>query len=300
MPRPWLFIVPLAYALSACSSVPSSANVAATDFSPLALPQTAALVWTTDTDGTPETFAVAADGTTLRMIDGIHLFLGGTEWTWEEAREDVATSPCDDDARLIPPGEGYITRVRLVPVNDRASAQAVVDPDEEAGESNTIEHTARLVASMGSYLFIEESTHSFACGAHGNTSVSFLVWDLTAAHPVDLMAELPDIESIIGLGQTAIDAQPDAIDFATDENPAKVTEFVPHILPDGQIKAEALVTVPSCFACTNGGYGSYTASTPVAVPLPARLRQLGPPPRAVILFLREHPELKVGGYSLVT
>ena len=73
---------------------------------------------------------------------------------------------------------------------------------------------------MGSYLFIEESTHSFACGAHGNTSVSFLVWDLTAAHPVDLMAELPDIESIIGLGQTAIDAQPDAIDFATDENPA--------------------------------------------------------------------------------
>lgn len=255
-------------------------------------------LWAVSGEGTaPTTFALANDGTVLSQMPGIHIYSAGTEWTSEVTVEDLPTTPCEehpDDA----PEKGRGVRVRLVPADTRRAPLELVVPPAD-GSVNQIEQSARVLASLGPYVFVEESTYEYTCGAHGNTGFSFAVWNIDEGRRVDLLAELPDWEALLAEGKRAIDARSDAVDFSRPDDPPAVTELLPRIGPRGGIQATALVTVASCYACTDGGWSSYTVSTEVPSQLPWRLRALGTTPNAVVRFRDAHRDLTVGGYSFV-
>jgi hypothetical protein len=233
------------------------------------------------------------------MLPGIHIAAAGAEWAWQEALEPVPTVACSGVSEQ-PPGEGRATRVRLVPSDSRHDPLALVVPPEADG-ANEIDHSARLLASIGPYLFIEESTYAYTCGAHGSSEVRFTVWNVEEASTLDLLAELPDRDRLVAAGKNALDEGARSsgdVDVGSDDDQPTLTEILPRVGPHGRLEASALISVPSCYACTAGGWSSYTNSAPVPAELPARLRKLGPPPRAVQLFADAHPDLTIAGYSV--
>jgi hypothetical protein len=293
---PSLLAVVAALACVGCSQGPSAASNG-----PRTLgvpPRAHTLVWATPAeDAAPTTYALADDGAPLSRMDGIHIWAAGTEWTCEVTVEPIPTRACEDDAGR-PAQEGRGVRVRMVP-SDRARPPLEIVAPSPGDQANEVEQSARLLASVGPYVFVEESTFTDSCGAHGNTGVSFAVWSLDDGRVVDLLSDLPDRAHLLESGKSAIDAQPDLVDFSRPEDPPAVTELLPRLGARGRLEASALVTVPSCYACTEGGWSSYTVSTQVPVPLPWRLRGLGDPPRAAGLFADAHPALTVGGYSVI-
>jgi hypothetical protein len=255
------------------------------------------LVWATTAEDAPaSTYALDDDGAPLSRKDGIRIWASGTEWTCAVSEVPVPTRDCEEGAAR-PAQEGRGVRVRLIPADHSRQALEIVAPPPE--QANELQQSARLLASVGPYVFVEESTFTYTCGAHGNTGVSFAVWSLDDGRAVDLLSELPDRKHLLASGKRAIDALPDAVDFSRPEDPPAVTELLPRVGAHGRLEASALVTVASCYACTGGGWSSYTVSTQVPVTLPWRLRGVGPPPRAVGLFADAHPGLTVGGYSVV-
>ncbi len=285
-----------ALATFGCSQGPNAVSVA--HRTPAALARAHTLVWATPAEeGTPATYALGDEGETLSQQEGIRIWASSTEWTCEVSAPPIPTRACEDGPER-PAQEGQGVRVRLVPSDRSRSALEIVSP-APGDQANEIQQSARLLASIGPYVFVEDSTFTYTCGAHGNTGVSFAVWNLDDGRRVDLLSELPDREHVLASGKSAIDATPDAIDFSRPEDPPVITELLPRIGPHGRLEATALVTVASCYACTAGGWSSYTVSTQVPVPLPWRLRGLGDPPRAVGLFADAHPGLTVGGYSVI-
>jgi hypothetical protein len=293
LPPACAFLVTLAF--FGCSQGPSAASARRT---PATLPRAHTLVWAIPAEGgAPWTYALADDGESLSQREGIRIGASGTEWTCEVSVVPIPTRDCEEGPeRSAQDGRGV--RVRLVPSDRSRSALEIVSPSS-GDEVNEIQQSARLLASIGPYVFVEESTFTYTCGAHGNTGVSFAVWNLDDGRPVDLISELPDREHLLASGKSAIDAMPDAIDFSRPEEPPVITELLPRVGAHGRLEATALVTVASCYACTAGGWSSYTVSTQVPVPLPWRLRGLGDAPRAVGLFAGAHPALTVGGYSVL-
>lgn len=299
-------LVPLA--LVAGFGTPGEALAAPTQATPAAGDAPRTFVWTTRSeDDSPVTHVLSEDGKVITTLPGVRIAAAGTLWTWEENTEDVPTSACEDEPER-PAGEGRGTRVLLVPADGWHDPLAIVVPpgaDDEAADggeqtfANEITHSARPLASVGPYLFVEESTYADTCGAHGNTAVSFETWDIEGARTVDLLSDLPDRKLVVAAGRTAIDDDPDSTaDFSDDTDPAMLTELWPRLGAKGRLEATALVTVPSCYACTQGGWSSYTVSMPVPTALPPRLAAMGSVPRAVTAFADHHPELTIGGYSV--
>ena len=306
-----LFVVGVcAVACFTLACVPrSNAAVAAADSSPATIHPPRTLVWTIqgqrqgqgDRDGQGDganatTYVLADDGKVVSQAPGIRIWTAGTEWSSEATVETVPTTPCVGGPELAAQ-EGNGLRVRLVAVDGSQAPLELVVPSTD-DQANEVDQSARLLASLGPYVFVEESTYAYTCGAHGNTGVTFSVWNVDERRKVDLLSDLPDRESLLAAGKRAIDARPDAVDFSRPQDPPTLTELLPRIGPHGHIEAGALVTVPSCYACTDGGWSSYTVSTEVPTQLPWRLRALGQPPRALGLFADAHPQLTIGGYSV--
>ncbi len=286
----------LALSVLGCSSGASIASGA--NRTPIGLPRAHALVWaTTAEDSPPSTYALGEDGAILSRTDGIRIWAARTTWRCEVSVERVTTSPCQEGPQQAAQ-EGRGVRVRLVPEDASRAPLEVVTPFP-GEQANDVQQSARLLASVGPYVFVEESTYTYTCGAHGNTGVSFAVWNLDEGRSVDMLSDLPDREHLLAMGKGAIDARPNAIDFSRPSDPPALTELVPRIGPHGQLEATALVTVASCYACTEGGWSSYTVSTQVPATLPWRLRGVGVPPRAVGIFVDAYPTLTVGGYSVI-
>ena len=289
-------VIAIALACVGCSQGPTAASKGERA---LAAPARAhVLVWaTTAEDGPPSTYALADDGAPLSRRNGIRIWASGTEWAPEVSEVPIPTRDCEEGP-ASPAQEGRGVRVRLVPADRTRPALEIVAPSP-GDQANELQQSARLLASVGPYVFVEESTFTYTCGAHGNTGVSFAVWSLDDGRAVDLLSDLPDRQHLLASGKRAIDALPDAVDFSRPEDPPAVTELLPRLGAHGRLEASALVTVASCYACTGGGWSSYTVSTQIPVPLPWRLRGVAPPPRAVGLFADTHPGLTVGGYSVV-
>jgi hypothetical protein len=265
---------------------------------PATLPHAHALVWATASEeGAPSTYALSDDGTVQSRSDGIRIWAAGTEWKTEVSVQRVSTIACEEGPQQ-PAQEGRGVRVRLVPEDTSKTPLEIVTPFPE-DQANDVQQSARLLASVGPFVFVEDSTYTYTCGAHGNTGVSFAVWNLDEGRSVDMLSDLPDREHLLAKGKSVIDAKPNAIDFSRPSDPPALTELLPRIGLHGRLEATALVTVASCYACTEGGWSSYTVSTQVPATLPWRLRAVGAPPRALSAFVDAHPELTVGGYSVI-
>jgi hypothetical protein len=256
-------------------------------------------VWVTGGEGgTPSTYALSAEGAVIAHMPGIRILAAGTEWTVAVSVVKVPTQPCHDGA--TPPGEGRAVRVVLEPADPSRRALEIVSPSV-ADDTSELEQSARILGSVGPFVFVEDSRYAYTCGAHGNTGFAFAVWNVDLGRTVDVLSDLPDHDGVLARGKAAVDAAPDAVDFTRAEDPATITELVPRLDESGRLHTSALVSVPTCYACTRGGWSSYTASAEVPTPTPERLRALGTPPRAVAIFAAQHAGaagMTIGGYSI--
>lgn len=298
-------LVFLSAGLSACAesrpSPPRTVTVARVprDGEPRAIGAPTMLVWARDKQGLAWTYQVQPDGKADGRLEGIHIATTRGRWSWVTKTLDVETEPCDLSLGSRHPAQGgTVTRASVVGSGDRE--QLIVDPETGCGGEhcpNEVRHEARPVASLGPYLFVEQSTYAYACGAHGFTHASFVVWDLDKARKVDLVGQVPNREALFA------EAARQMIDDATDrlgifgDGKADITEILPVVEGSSKVAFQAQLTVPTCYACGDGLWSSYTRSVRVKAPAPAPLASFTELPTQVSIFLAHHTGLSLGGWS---
>jgi hypothetical protein len=269
-----------------------------------------------------------AQGRVIERGPGVRIAVRGRSWQWKETPQPVKTQACPryDDGNEqadagTPPGAGTGIRATLERVGG-PEGDEIVSPESDEG-AQEIEQTVTLVATVGPYLFVRDSTYAYTCGAHGNVGVSFLVWDAERHRAVwsSAAAEDEDAADVAGTAGpadadgpleaslvndarvralAALGADEDVSSFGDDGKiETDLTEIVPaYAGPDGSLSVSLQFTAASCYACSDGAWSSYTKSTqqPLAT-LPGWLRPWATPPESVRAFLRAHPELAIGGWS---
>lgn len=257
------------------------------------------LVWGRDKQGLAWTYQVQPDGKDDARLEGIHVVTKRGQWTWVAKTLDVETEPCDLSLGSRQPAQGgTVTRASAIGSADRE--QVIVDPKTSCdGEHcvNELRHHAQPVASLGPYLFVEESTYEYACGAHGYSSTSFLVWDLDQGRAADLIGQLPNRDAVLADAMRLF-AEDSADRPVFGDGKPEITELLPVLdSSSNKVVFEAQLTVPTCYACGDGMWGSYTRSVRVRTAPPAPLAPFAHLPTGVAIFLSHHPGLTLGGWS---
>lgn len=256
-------------------------------------------MWARDKAGLAWTYQVQPDGKADARLEGIHIATARGQWTWVTKTLDVETEPCDLSLGSRQPAQGgTVTRASVLGSGDRE--QVIVDPSTGCGGEhcpNEVRHDARPIASLGPYVFVEESTYAYACGAHGFTNASFVVWDLDQGRAVDLISQIPNRDVLLSSSARLFDD--DAADRPVfGEGKAEITEIVPVLdAASGKVAFQAQLTVPTCYACGDGAWSSYTRSVRIKAQPPAALTAFGTLPSQVAVFLSAHPGLAFGGWS---
>jgi hypothetical protein len=263
---------------------------------------TAYFVWTREGEERTVTYRLDARGQSCETLDGIVIATAAGTWQWQVEDRSVPTVPCehyDDEGHVFagdPVEPGTRARASLVHVASGVE-QVVVDAGIDLMGNADVKHDVGVIGSIGPYLFIEESTYVYSCGAHGNTGVSTLIWNAAAGNAI---ATPMDLGALDATRATAIADLIDEDDdmFAPTEENLELTELVPRFAPDGRLALGLQFTAPTCYACTRGGWSSYTKSTIVDTPaMPKVLAPFANPPLAVRAFLRAHPDIVMKGWS---
>jgi hypothetical protein len=254
------------------------------------------LVWTRDEKGDASTHRVdARDGRPIATYDGVVVRVAGKDYRWDATELPVASEDCPAEMGLTPLEDGHTTRVVLRPVAGGPELELeVVEPSGRDGV-NQVQHDVRLLGSVGPYLFVEETEHGFACGAHGFWASSFFVWDATTGHKVELEAA-PDVIAMRDKARADLAAsKEDELD--TDGEQPELTKLVPQWGADG-LRLGHQFTISTAYAFSDGAWSSYTRSTVVpSAGVPKTLAPYAPVPPAVALFAQAHPGVTIGGYS---
>jgi hypothetical protein len=259
-------------------------------------------VWTREGEERTVTHHLDAAGRTVETLDGIVIATSAGTWQWRVEDRSVPTVPCeyaDDEGHVFagaPATPGAATRASLSHLASGAE-QIVVDPGVDLMGNADVKHDVGVIASIGPYLFVEESTYAYSCGAHGNTGVSSMIWNAATGMTVAMPTDLGSLEAPRGAAVEGLTDEDDDV-FAPTEEDLELTEILPRFARDGSLEVGLQFTAPTCYACTRGGWGSYTKSTVVdAVATPALLTPFASPPPAVRAFLRTHPDFELKGWS---
>lgn len=237
----------------------------------------------------------------------------GKVWAWREEAEEVETTPCQNDdetgaeaSAAVPPPAGSGMHATLARIDaartDVPGLPDVVEvvPVATGDGAQELEQHVELVATVGPYLFVRESTYAYTCGAHGNVGFSFTVWDAERHANVGVGLADGAVESEErALASKALAADDDVSAFAENgELEVELTEIVPTYGQEAQLSLAMQFTAPSCYACSDGAWSSYSKSTKRLAPIiPDALRAWAVAPDGVRAFARAHPELAVGGWS---
>ncbi len=307
----------LASAAALCESGCSASSSPLT--APLAAPHTREsatamsprlLVWTVNEDGERMTWTLDEDGEPADLRDGVHIAARGGVWAWHETVEKLATTACPtygdngvEQPAAEAPAPGTGVRITLER-EDAAGRTELVAPEGDEGAQD-LEETVDLVASVGPYLFIRESTYAYTCGAHGNVGVSFRVYDAERGADVWTSGDEGRFVDLAAMARESTRARSellvddDVAVFATDGAlPVDFTAIVPSYDTDGALEIGLQFTAATCYACSDGAWSSYTKSTTEPlVDLPAALRPWAAAPAGVGAFLRDHPTLTLGGWT---
>lgn len=258
------------------------------------------LVWVRDTTDEPSTFRIDEEGHVLERVDGIRIAIEGVEWRWQEERITARTEAGEDCGSLDEgeaESESFVTRASLSRVDD-GSAQTIVAPPPPNDEASDYEHVVELVRSAGPLLFVRQSTYVYGCGAHGNLGAQAFVWDASRNTEVELATEIEKLEELRLQATRILSESDDAM--PTEEDEVGLAELLPRFDAEGGFELALRFTGFACYACSDEDWSSYTKS--VFLPAPALPEALAPHtelPAGVRAFLQEHPELELGGVSVL-
>ncbi len=248
------------------------------------------LVWTRDAEGVARTFWVR--GTELRSIDGIVLAVDGAPWRWSVSEEEL---PTDQDCEWIdlPAAGGTGANVSLTRLDGEGSRELLTPERAAARESNEWREHVRLMASAGPYLFVQRTTWSFACGAHGSTSDGFFVFDARTGAPAAIEASPSQ-----AMREDAWRVLQNEDLFTDGRDGLTQSLFLPVFDPEG-IAIEHQLTAETCYACGDGEWDSYTVSARLrSDEVPAALApELDVPPAVLDRVRAAAPDAMIGGVS---
>jgi hypothetical protein len=295
----------LVVTLAACADLtpraepPRTATVArdGRDHEPRARAE-AVLVWGRDTKGALWTYQVQPDGASGARLEGVHVASKRGTWTWVTQTIDVETEPCDLSLGARHPAQsGTVTRASLV--RAQGQEQLVVDPPARCDDHcpNELHHDVHPVGSVGPYLFVEQSQYTYACGAHGATATSFLVWDIDQGRPVDLLAAVPNRLELRAEASRRFADDERELGAPFGSAPPKLTELVPVVVDGRRLAFDAQLTIETCYACSDGRWSSYTRSVRIRTEPPPVLTAFAELPAGVATFLAHHSDLTLGGWS---
>jgi len=293
------------------------------------------LLWARDGHGRTLTYHLDRSGAEIEQLDGVYIGTRAGGWKWREENVAVPTKACEylsDDGFVVKgeaPPPGSATRVTMVQTAPGTREQRIVDPlagqtaeadpstetshtfntiappnrtlpddeqDDLLRDAEDVRHTVTLTGSIGAYLFLEESTYAYTCGAHGNTTVSARIWNVAAGSGEPMPADFGPVAGLLTRAAQELTEEDDPFP-ATDES-LELTALVPNYGVKGAVRLGLQFTAPTCYACTRGGYGSYTKSTVLeATALPKLFARYAEPPGPVRRWIAAHPDERLGGYS---
>lgn len=261
----------------------------------LAAPPPAFLVWTQAPDGAAHTTWLTPDGQVRGQADGVVVAVGDALWrvvaepvrgtlpSCAELLEDPGGNPdrgtsSGESLRLVPLGGGQPVTLH------ETTARAGDATPAEVGFTEWAE-TASLAAGLGRYLFVERSTTSYACGAHGVVEAAADVFDLQAGGLTQVVAPADvahlQADAMRRLTEAGVDAERPA---------ARHGAVLPAWRPDG-VGVSHLFWSDTCYACSSPEWSSYTQAVwldDARLP-PALEAEAGTIPGAVLGFLAELP-----------
>ena len=174
-------------------------------------------------------------------------------------------------------------------------AQTLIAPLTSV-DAEEYSHAITLVGSVGPYLFLEDSSYEYSCGAHGNSGMEATIWNAEKGESIQLREdELGDLDPLRAQAATALFNPENEFEDTTHLN---LTEFVPSYTPEATLNLGLQFTTATCYACSDGRWGSYTKSSLVkATSLPSSLARYASPPSAVRAFQAAHPSETISGWS---
>jgi len=283
---------------------------------PTEAPPSNTLVWTTDASGARVTWTLDSLGAVIDRTEGVRVASRGRMWTWRAQQTPVRIVACptfDASGNPVPrpvdeldPAPGHATRVSLEGAG-AAESQVIVAPATVPEELDGFEfaHDVTLVASVGPYLFVRESTDVGACSdGYNGTQVRALVWDADrGAVRWDYDQARPfEADRERAMHDEAVKHWDGWDGLSREEDgslAAALTMLRPAYARDGSLTLGVQFTVtPHCCECSDGEWTTHTWSTTVPSPsLPTELAAWATPPEPVRTFATKHADLQIGGYS---
>jgi len=264
------------------------------------------VVWGQEGGGPSVTYRLAADGSGRVTGEerGVVILTSRGELSWVEETREVKLAGCGDveeeeeEAERPPPTvfpfTGRLSAAYLLS-RDGQGRQEVVDTSSYEGDTvQDLQHDVELLGSVGPYLFVHESTFIDACGLHGHTTASFLVWDAEAGKQVDLLTKLPRTKELALHAAKKLDEE----EPEPEANAPDPVQVLPVYSARGGLRLDAQFARAACYACSDGLWTSYSRSAIVPSEwVPEVLAPWAMPPVSVVKFLQEHPRFVIRGWS---
>lgn len=251
--------------------------------------------------GVATTKVIDDEGRVLDSLDGIVLATPRGVVRVRSEAVAVPTEPCEafDDRgdplpreQWYPPGEGESTKLSLVGP-DGTKVLAEVSLDDGANE---VKHSAEVIASVGPYLFVRESTYTYACGAHGFSGASAKVYDVARGEEVAVEPGPREAEALRKRAVKALTTD-DGFDPGDGQSEVQLTQTLVDWRA-GSLAVQYQFTAGTCYACSDGAWSSYTKSVALDAPgLPRALAAHREVPMAVKTFLEKNPGVTLGGFT---
>ncbi len=225
------------------------------------------LVWGRDDEGLSYTWWVEREregGWDVVGTTGVVVAIDGALHHWVVDEEPVATElDCELFETVPGTGEGTGARAFLERVDGGDRREVLAPAAAEARESAEWTESVRLLGSLGPYLFVERETYSYHCGAHGGTEHETFVWDARTGEPVELYdagarAALERVMEPAAKQALADESDGESLLFGDEVHRTRVR---PVFEPNGIVRMEHQWTGATCYACSDGEWGSYTVST---------------------------------------
>ncbi|MDX2091408.1 MAG: hypothetical protein SFX73_26345 [Kofleriaceae bacterium] len=199
-----------------------------------------------------------ANGHERGRADGIWMATGDALRRVESTVRAVPTAGCEPLGADAPqPGTAELTDLRMLGGGEQLSLATGPEVDDNAAETT---HTARVVAGLGRYVFVEESTYEFACGAHGSSASRARVFDLATRTTVGPWVKIADLGPLADTARGALAVRDPAPENDEDLGELHLAQTLP-AWNAGRLAVRHLVWVDACYACGNGAWSSYTAGT---------------------------------------
>ncbi|MET0592182.1 MAG: hypothetical protein ABW133_05755 [Polyangiaceae bacterium] len=259
-------------------------------------------VWAREGEERTVTYELDSFGRKVAQHDGIVIATRAGTWQWQVESRAVHTIPCeytDDEGHVFagePTEPGTATHASLLGRSSEAE-QVIVDPGVDLMGNAHVSHDVGVIGSVGPYLFLEETTYVDSCGAHGFSGVSTTIWNAETGTTVAPPMDLGELKTPRTLAIADLVDEDDEMFQPTEEN-VELTEILPRFGKDGALVVGLQFTAPTCYACTRGGWSSYTKSTLVDAPaIPEILSPFASAPAPVRAFLRANPDVAMNGWS---